>query len=146
MLMIHFVLRPERGEKETPHVCCVQFICQSMEAWNRTEQQIVRFGWEKSALFERRTATDRMCTDTRCQPSLCNGGSWTQSNRSGSNIVISHTARYRAWEEHNVCQLLKNSHRNTVEQPHEGNRLSMFCWKMLLKSIKTSSEISESAR
>ncbi len=38
----------------------------------------------------RRTATDRKCTDARGKQSLCNGGSWAHSNRSRSNIVISH--------------------------------------------------------
>ncbi len=30
---------------------------------------------------ERRTATDRMCTDAQCKRSLCKGGPWTHSNR-----------------------------------------------------------------
>ncbi len=40
---------------------------------------------------EPRTAADRMCTDTQCKRSLCNGGSWIHSNRSQSNIIILHT-------------------------------------------------------
>ncbi len=46
---------------------------------------------EKKMGCDPRTATDRMCTDAWCKQSLRNGGSWTRSNRSQSNIVILHT-------------------------------------------------------
>ncbi len=92
-MMFSFCFMSWKGrEEDATCVLCSVYLCVSMEAWNRTEQQTVQFGWEKNALFERRTATDR--TDTRCQRSLCNGGLWTHSNRSWSNIVISHTPNY----------------------------------------------------
>ncbi len=40
---------------------------------------------------EPRTAMDRMCTDAQLKRSLCNGASWTHSNCSRSNVVISLT-------------------------------------------------------
>ncbi len=46
------------------------------------------FGWEKKhCVSQLRTTTERACTDAWCKRSLCDGASWTYSNRSCSNIA-----------------------------------------------------------
>ncbi len=55
---------------------------------NRAANSVILL--REKCVSEPRTASDRMCTDAGSKQSLCNSGSWTYSNRSRSNTIISH--------------------------------------------------------
>ncbi len=67
----------------------------SVDLWeerNGAANSLIRLR-EKNAVSECRIAADRMYTDAQCKRSVCNGGLWTHSNHSRSNIFTLYTSR-----------------------------------------------------
>ncbi len=76
-----------REEGAICSVLCLVYLHVSIGGTGSEQKQILWF----RCVSEHWTTTGRMCTDPQCKQSLCNGGSWTHSNCSRSNIVISLT-------------------------------------------------------
>ncbi len=88
----------------------------------RSSKQFDLVERKMSCVSETRTAADQKSTDTRCERSLCNSRSWTHSNCSQSNIVISHCPKghysFFLWMKKLSClsvwrtENLQNKHRH----------------------------------